>query len=189
VTRRLGGVAVAPVVAFLAAVTGLAVVSALALAQDAQPSQYKIRVVDRKRVFDEYDKTRQALKALEEQRDRKQALIDRQIEAVQVKEQEFEGRKNLMTDEERRNLADEILKLRQACQQEADRLQQELNLDQAKLIRKSRREIDEVIAAIGNEESCHLILEIDPKSQTSVIYYNTTIDITEKVVGRLNGSG
>ncbi len=178
-------------VAFIAAVAGLAVVSAIALAQDppTQPAQYKIRVVDRKRVFDEYDKTQQALNILEKERDQKQGLIDRQIEAVQVKEQEFDSGKNLMTDEERRNLADEILGLRQACQQEAERLQQELNLDQAKLIRKSRREIDEVITAIGNEESCHLILEIDPKSQTNVIYYSTTIDITEKVVGRLNGSG
>ena len=155
-------------------------------AQTANTAGYKVRVVDRKRVFDEHRATQRKLDALAKERDEKQAEIDKLSAAVQTKKDQFEEQKDSMTDEQRTALEEEIRTLFQEYRDQFDRLQREINEGHRKIIAQGQREIDEAVHTLGEEEDCHLVLEGDPKANGGVLYYSKTIDMTSKVIAFLN---
>lgn len=154
--------------------------------QPESSAQYKIRVVDRKRVFDEHRATQRKLDALAEERDQKQEEIDKLSAAVQKKKDQFEAQKDNMTEEQRETLEEEIRTLFQEYRDQFDRLQRDINESHRKLIAEGQRDIDEAVRALGEQEDCHLVLEGDPKANGGVLYYSKTIDMTSKVIAFLN---
>ena len=48
------------------------------------------------------------------------------------------------------------------------------------------KDIVEAVEAIGQEEDYHLILEADPETRTGVLFHASAIDMTPKVIERMN---
>ncbi|MBN2307893.1 MAG: OmpH family outer membrane protein [Candidatus Hydrogenedentes bacterium] len=178
------------VAALVASVAGVFVCSEVTSAQEAAApaGQYKIGVVDRKKAFDGYDRAQKALEDLQADVDARQVDIDKLSEDVLAKKKVYEDNEATMPAEEKEALEEEIEALYRTYREEYKRMQDEIDRQHARLIKKSRDEIDLAVAEIGSEENYHLILEGDPKSGTDVLYYSTTIEITSKVIERLNGS-
>ncbi|MBX7259189.1 MAG: OmpH family outer membrane protein [Candidatus Hydrogenedentes bacterium] len=149
--------------------------------------QFKIGVVNRKMVFDSYKKREQGLADLEAQKNKLQVEIDALSKSIEAKKKKYEDEKDKMTDDERTKLKDEITR-------EFGEYQAQFKLKQDDIDRQSQRflsgimqDIDNAVNQIGSQQNYHLILEADPKSPTSVIYFSTTLDITSQVIALLNG--
>jgi len=151
------------------------------------PPAYRIGVVDRKKVFDAYNKTKTELAALQAEVEGRQQDIDSLSEDITKKKEAYEAGESTMSEEERDALKESIESLYRKYKTEFNRMQAEIDSKHARLIKKIRDEIDEAICQIGVEEDYHLILEGDPKSGTGVLYFNTAIELTGKVIDRLNG--
>ncbi len=68
------------------------------------------------------------------------------------------------------------------------RMQGELNDKRTKLQFQTRQEVIKAIQQIGSDENYHLILEGDEGGRSTVIFFATSINITPKVIEKLNGA-
>lgn len=153
-------------------------------------SGYKIGVVDRKRVFEEYEKQKELLGGLEAEAQRLEEELNKEIEAF---EQEFE---RIQQREESGILSeDELLDLQQQFRERENTLkskkqewQRNLDIKTERVLSEIRRDIYEAVQVVGNQNDYHLILEADqdPRARTSVLYYVSAIDVTQKVIDHLN---
>ena len=171
------------------ALLGLAVLfPVVSSAQDASGASLKVGVVDRKQVFDSYNKQKQEFAALEKEVDALQGQIDALSKQLEDDKGKYESAKEggSMTDEQLDELEQKIKSDFRKYQTEFKRLQAEIDSKHARLIKKIKAEIDAVIAEVGVNESFDLILEGDLKSGTGVLYFSSKIDITSKVIEALN---
>jgi Skp family chaperone for outer membrane proteins len=63
--------------------------------------------------------------------------------------------------------------------------QREIDAEEQRLMKTVFAEVDQVVEKIANAEGYHLVFE-GGSGRGGVIYYSTTIDITQKVVDALN---
>jgi len=171
-----------------------AVPQMVCLAQDADASAqakggYKIGIVDRKRVFDNYNKQKDEYAKLQNDMKSMQAEIDNLSKKVQEAKDRYEANKDTMSPEQREALEQQIRADMVTYKSKYEQLQTEIDTRYAFLVRKIKEEIDEVVREVGAEENYHLILEGDPKSASGVLYYASAIDMTSKVLDRLNARG
>jgi len=157
-----------------------------AWAQEGAGGGYKIGVVDRKQVFDSYEKQQREFAALETELQSAQSQIDALSERIEKARDEYQSNRDRWDDEERSRRQERLDSDILQYQADYKRLQTEIDAKYARLVQRIRGEIDEAVAQIGQEENYHLILEGDPKSSSGVLYFSTTIDITSKVITRLN---
>lgn len=172
-------------VSFLAPVLASAQESGAA----ASAGQFKIAVVDRKEVFDNYDKQKREWGALEAEKKQLQEQIDTLSETITKDKERLESQGSTMSEEQRQELRDKIETDYRKYQTEFKRLQGEIDSKSRKFFARMMEDIDAAVVAIGTSENYHLIFEADSKSPTSVLYYSETIDITSRVVARLNSQG
>ena len=157
-----------------------------AWAQEGAGGGYKIGVVDRKQVFDSYEKQQREFAALETELQSAQSQIDALSERIEKARDEYQSNRDRWDDEERSRRQERLDSDILQYQADYKRLQTEIDAKYARLVQRIRGEIDEAVAQIGQEENYHLILEGDPKSSSGVLYFSTTIDITSKVIEALN---
>ncbi len=147
---------------------------------------YKIAVVNRKEVFDNYDKQKREWQDLEAEKKKLQDQIDALSDTITAEKKRLEDEGDSMSEEDKTNLRDKIESDYRKYQTEFKRLQGEIDSKSRKFFGRMMEDIDAAVVEIGNAENYHLIFEADPKSPTSVLYYSSTIDITSKVIERLN---
>lgn len=149
--------------------------------------QYKIGVVNRKEVFDSYNKQKQGLAALEEQKNKLQVDIDALSKSIEAKKDKYEKEKDKMSEDDRTKLKDEITREYGEYQAQFKLKQQDIDRQSQRFVREIMQDIDNAVTQIGNQQNYHLILEADPNSATSVIYFSTGLDVTSQVITLLNG--
>jgi len=149
---------------------------------------YRIGVVNRKKVFDEYNKQKAQWSALEKEREKKQAIVDEQSKAIEAQQKRLAEEKNL-SQADKEALALKIQQDTLDYQNAFQKLQTEINAQANKFFAQMMEEVDAAVQQIGSEGNYHLIFEADPnpRSGTAVLYFSPTIDITSEVVQRLNG--
>lgn len=169
------------------------VVPVWAVAQQSESGasavQYKIAVVDRKEVFDNYDKQKKEWADLEAEKKKLQDQIDTLSNTITADKERLESQTSSMSEEQQQQLRDKIESDYRKYQTEFKRLQGEIDSKSRKFFARMMEDIDAAITAIGTAENYHLIFEADSKSPTSVLYYSETIDITSRVIARLNSQG
>ena len=164
----------------------------LALAQDnsdgakANVGQYKIAVVNRKEVFDNYDKQKREWGDLEAEKKKLQDQIDQLSNTISADKKKLEDSASTMSEEQQQQLRDKIESDYRRYQTEFKRLQGEIDSKSRKFFGRMMEDIDAAVKEIGVSENYHLIFEADSKSPTTVLYYSATIDITPEVITRLN---
>lgn len=157
-------------------------------AQDDAVSNWRIAVVDRKAVFNEYRKQQDEMAKLERELTDMQNELDSMSQRIESAKNTYlesrDGMTELERDAERGRIQEEFV------QYEAELKSRQARIDSrtAALIRTVRNDIDEAIARYGEENRYHLIFEsdADPQSRTSVLYYHSRIDITLDVQRILN---
>lgn len=173
-------------IALLAAAAGAVIAPAFVSAQSSEQGQYKIGVVDRKQVFDNYEKQKEEFAKLESNMKEMQKEIDSLSEKIEEARQKHAAAKDTMKPEDRERLEQQINSDVLRYQTEFKRLQAEIDAQTHRLLKRLKADIDEVVHQIGVEQNYHLILEGDSQSPSGVLFFATGIDITSEVITRLN---
>lgn len=170
------------------ALTPVLALSFQAAAQNTDATDgYKIGIVDRKEVFDNYERKKEAFKSIEADVAQVQADIDEATQRILAKKESFDAQKDSMSQEELLQMEREIRRDVEEQQLKLKRHQEEIDTRQALLIKELKDEINATIAEVGVEKNYHIIFEGDKRSKTSVIYYSSRMDITSEIITRLNG--
>ncbi len=149
-------------------------------------SAFKIGVVDQKAVFTKYDKQAALYSDLEKTKDGLQKELDELSETIEAAKTRYTEEGSSLTDDERKKLKEQIDSDFDNYKFKTNRSQKEIDMKEMDLVKELRQEIREAIETIGLKENYHLILEGDPESRSGVLYYQTRLNMTEKVVGFLN---
>jgi Skp family chaperone for outer membrane proteins len=167
---------------------GLVLVNNHVVAQDAAISNWKIAVVDRNTVFNEYKKQQDKMANLEAELKTMQDELDAMSEKIQTAKDTYLEKRDNMSETERDAEKSRIQQEFVAYEAELKSRQATMDAKTAALIKEVKKDIDLAIAQYGDDNDYHLILEgdADPKSRTSVLYYHSKIDITLEIQRILN---
>jgi Skp family chaperone for outer membrane proteins len=169
--------------AVLAALTGVNVCTTLA-ASESDP--YKIGIVDLQQAMDNYNRHKSEVEKLQVEFEKVQGTLEKSKAALDEKLKKFEEEKDGLSE-------DEIAERQTELQQEVitydgdlRAAQADLNQKKARLKQSLLKDLVNVIQEVGAAEQYHLILEADPETRTGVLYHASAIDMTSKVIARLN---
>lgn len=173
------------IVAVLAAFTFVNVCTTFAQGT-AAPGEYKIGIVDLQRALDGYKRNEAEVAKLQKEFESTQGELDKLKAALEAKGKAFEAEKDKLSEDDRAQRASELEQEAIAYDGELRQATAELNEKKASLKQSLLKDLVAVIQQIGTEEKYHLILEADPETRTGVMYHATSMDITSKVIERLN---
>ncbi|NUM56828.1 MAG: OmpH family outer membrane protein [Candidatus Hydrogenedentes bacterium] len=143
-------------------------------------SEYKIGVVDIDDVFRQYKKLKTELDTLKNKRDQIEKDLNARYEALQKEDEALKT----APESDREARVDAIQKKKRDYLADVQRMKGELDDEGMKLSSRARQDVVQTIQQIGLDDGYHLILQ----SGSTVIYFATPINITSKVVDRLNGA-
>jgi len=168
--------------------SGLMLLNSRVLAQDDAVSAWKIAVVDRKTVFNEYKKQQVEMAKLEGELKSMQNELDAMSTKIQNAKDTYLEKRDGMTEADRDAEKSRIQQEFVAYEAQLKSRQATIDGKTATLIKNVKSDIDAAIAKYGEENRYHLILEsdADPNSRTSVLYFATKIDITLEIQRILN---
>ena len=138
----------------------------------------KIGYVDLSRLFDQYNKTVEYDKALEEKHKGVEAEHNAKVEKVR----EAEGKLALLTDEKRKQLQGQIDAMKNDLMEFDRQKQTDLTKERNEKIREILLEIENKVSEFAKQENYSLIL-----NDRVLIYGDPTINITETLLKILNG--
>lgn len=154
-------------------------------AQDAYAIE-RAGIVDVQRAIDGYNKHKAGVADLEKQAEGAEARLEfARTELDRMAEKYRQDRPGL-TDEERTAREAELEEKRLSIQTQAKQATAQLERDKRIL---KRELLDDLVAAVdrlGRELDFDLICEADPESRTGVLYHAERIDMTQRVIDRLN---
>lgn len=137
----------------------------------------KLGYVDLSRLFDEYYKTQDYDSALESQHKNFEGERNTKIEAIR----EAQGKLGLLNEEKKAELEEQIEKMK-ADLLEFDRQKKtDLTKERNEKIREILLEIENEVSAYAEKEGFSMIL-----NDRVLVYGDSTIDLTEKVLEKLN---
>lgn len=152
----------------------------------AQGSQFKIGVVNMKSVFDEYDKQKIKYKELQVEVEKLQTPINKLSDTITENKKKYEDKSSGLSDEERSVLQDQI-------ETDFSKYKSDVKLSQEKVDREEKKIFEEVISDIqvaveevGAKENYHLIFDGGKNRNNNLLYYSTTLNMTQKVIDHLN---
>jgi len=150
------------------------------------PTNYKIGIVDVQKVMDNYNKRTVEVQKLESEVNKKKTEIEKLRETFQNELKQFQEDRGTMTDDERAEREADLDNRALAVESAVRQAEASIDRQQRRLKAALIKDIVEAVNAVGAEENYHLILESDPEKRTGVLFYTTTIDMTSKVIDRLN---
>ena len=173
----------------IVAVTAALCVSyaSIGFAQDVgQQGGYRIGVVDRKAVYDAYQRQIDQMSRIEQEVTQREQEIDEMLERVEGKRERYLAQRDSMPEDEALELRDEIDRDLRAVMGQREDWEREIQRRADRLISQIRAEIDQAVQEIGVEENYHLILDGDPGIPSGVLYFSSTMNMTGRVIERLN---
>jgi Skp family chaperone for outer membrane proteins len=154
-----------------------------AAATTPSSTDYKIGVVDMDEVLKQYNKLKTQLAALEAETSKLQKDLNAKADALAKK---IDGLKSA-PEAERELHGDELRSEYRNIMADKQRMQGELDDKVARLRVRTRQDIIKAIQEIGAAENYHLILEGDADGRSTIIYFAGPMNITGKVIEKLNG--
>lgn len=150
------------------------------------PGQYKIGVVNVKRVFDAYEKQKDEYALLQKTRDQKQKKIDELSATIEKNKERYETERDSMTPETIADLEDRIESDYSLYKAEFRRLQEDIDRREKKLLESIFKEIHLSIQEIGTQGNYHLVLEGGESGRSGLLFFSTTLNMTQQVIDYLN---
>ncbi|HIJ65585.1 MAG TPA: OmpH family outer membrane protein [Candidatus Hydrogenedentes bacterium] len=159
-------------------------------AQTANASgAYKIGIVDLQKTLDNYAMREEEVKKLEAEFKPREDDLAVMAEEWETKKKAYEDEKEDLTDRQREERQDELAKAYLDLQDETRRLEADFERSKRRLKTRLLKDLVKAIEQVGAEGDYHLVLEADPESRTGVMYYSPTMNITQRVIDRLNEGG
>ncbi|MEK6607762.1 MAG: OmpH family outer membrane protein [Myxococcota bacterium] len=160
--------------------------SIVAAGTAARAAESKIGYVDLQRVLAETDEGKKAKSALENVFKQKQTEIDKELTKVKREQEEYEKQKTLLQpparQEKERQLAEKMQSLRELYLKH----QEDLSKREAEAMKDIFRRTEKILQKIAAEEGISMILE---KTQSSILWAQPALDLTNELVRRYNAGG
>ena len=175
----------------LATVGLLVAASTVAFAQNgnpqapAQPSQYKIGVVDLKEVFDGYNKQKAMYQQLEAEKTQLQGEIDKLSAQITDAKERYDAQKDSMTEEARAQLEEQIEADFTDYQTKYKAHQSTISRKEERLLEELMKDIRQGVEEVGAEGNYHLVIE-GGGPPSSLLYHSSTLNMTQRVIDHLN---
>lgn len=143
----------------------------------------KVAYVDLQKVMMESEKGKEAKKSLTEEADKLKRTLTQKQDEIQKLKDTIERQGATMTAEARADKEKQYQSKLKDYQRIASDYQTELQQKDMEFTTKILKELEEIIRAMGEGDRYTLILE---KSQAGILFANSSIDITDKVISRYN---
>ncbi|GEM_PF-994036 len=148
---------------------------------------YKIGIVDRKEVFEKYNRKKDEYDGLQEEVKKRQTIVDELMDRIEKQKAEYDSKKDALSNEEREELESAIESDMRLYRSEFNRLQGDIDKAEERVVKKLFGDIDRAIALVGAEGNYHLVLDGTPRgAAATVVYFSPTLNMTGKVIDYLN---
>jgi outer membrane protein len=142
----------------------------------------KIGVIDARKCIEQTEEGKKIHATLKEKSDRIQKDLDaRKNEIIKMRE-DLSKKSNLLGAEARRDKEKDLLRKEEDFRDLAREKEAEYRKEESSAFQKLFNELFEVTSKIAKDEGYTLILE----AKTGVVYYNSAIDITDRVIKSFN---
>jgi outer membrane protein len=163
---------------------GAVALLALLLPLAAAAQEIKIAFVDREKALFSTEQGKKARTELQSKVTAAQAQLKPMEDELQKLQQEIEAKKFVLSQEALRDLQAKALELQNRYESKGKELQNQLKIDQARLIVPLEEKLRTTIEKLGQEQGYTLILE---RQAPGLIHYaREAQDITDAVVTRFN---
>ncbi len=147
--------------------------------QIAAAKDLKIGFVDFQKVLDESSVFKSLSGVMEKEVKAEEEVFTSKREELQKKGEELEKQKSILSQEKLSEREDQLRKEFRELQNYANDKQSELQRKNAEMMKKILADLSEIVREIGEGKGYTSILE---RSTGGVVYYDKSLDITEKVV-------
>ncbi|MCK4905937.1 MAG: OmpH family outer membrane protein [Spirochaetes bacterium] len=141
----------------------------------------KIGVVNIEKVFSEYAAKSKAAYGLRKKKAEFAKEIKKELVLIKKMEKEFKEQRSDLSDSEKRRRMSEIEFKKEELTNLIARRNKQLSREEKKLSSPILKEIKAAIRIVANREGVKLVLD----SRSYVLYYDRTLDLTDKVVRRI----
>lgn len=162
-------------------------------AENGLTHEFKIGVVNTKKVFDNYEKQKLEYEKLRKAKDKAQKPIDELSDQITMDKEHYDAEKDKMDDDERLALEEKIQAALTRYRADFERAQEDINRQENKLLRDVLKDIHLAIQEVGAKYNYHLIFESAPDNASSLaartgglLYSSTTVNMTQRVIDHLN---
>lgn len=150
-------------------------------ASSAEP--IKIGIVDARKCIEQSEAGKKIYAAFKEKSDRIQKDLEaRKAELIKLQE-ELSNRGSLLSAEAKREKEKELMRKEEDFRDLARQKETEFQKEEGSAFQNLSNELFEVTSKIAKEEGYSLISE----AKTGVVYFNSAIDLTDKVIKTFNG--
>ena len=150
------------------------------MATSAVPQQPRIGAIDVQRTFQESAAGKRTNAEFEKKRKAKQADLDKRKQDFLQAQTDFEKQKSVLRDDVKQQKAQELQKQYMALQEYANKLDQELAVEEQKSLDGLLTQAEPMIKDIATAEGVQLI--VDTKA---VVYFDPTMDLTDKLIAKM----
>jgi outer membrane protein len=157
--------------------------AAILAATPASAQEVKIAVVDGRRALISSNEGRAAEQQLKTLVDRKKSQIEPMEAELKRQEEEFETQKYVLSSGAAEDRKLELIKRQRDLERRMREAQDELEIEQRKLMQPMLKKVEAALQQIGKEKEFTVILE---KSSPGVLYTAETLDITDLLIQKLN---
>jgi outer membrane protein len=163
---------------------GLAALIALSLPLAAAAQEVKIAFVDREKALFSTEQGKKARAELQSKVTAAKSQLQPMADEIQKLQSELEAKKFVLAQEALRDMQAKMLELQNRYESKGKELENQLKIDQARLVAPLEDRLKATIEAVGKEQGYSLILE---RQVPGLIYYaREAHDITDAVVTRFN---
>ncbi len=163
-------------------VRNLLVAAALALPVSlAQAAEVKLGFVSIAKILNSAPQAESASKRLEQEfAPRQKGLVEAQ-KALRKEEEKLSKDGAVISESQRRKLESEIRNQARELKRTSDEFREDFNLRRNEELGKFQKQVLEVINSVAKEEGFDLVI-----NDSATLYFSPQVDVTEKVLKRLN---
>lgn len=143
----------------------------------------KVGVVDSRRAMVSSKEGRAADKVMADLFEKKKKKIEPLDEELKRRKEEFDSQRFVLSKEALEERRLDLMKRQRDLERAMSEAQEELEIEQRKLMQPLVKHTDEVLTKLGKEKKFTVILE---KSSPGVLYFKDSLDITDLVIQRLD---
>jgi outer membrane protein len=163
---------------------GLAALFVLLLPFAASAQEVKLGFVDREKALFSTEQGKKARGELQSKVTAAKAQLQPMAEEIQKLQADLEAKKFVLSQEALRDMQAKMLELQNRYESKGKELENQLKIDQARLVAPLEDRLKATIEAIGKEQGFSLIME---RQVPGLVYYaREAQDITDAVVTRFN---
>jgi outer membrane protein len=148
----------------------------------AAAAQQKVAFVDPQEVVASSNEGKQIRDRLEAIQKEKQSSLDAREKEFTTAQQEFQSQLSILTPEKLEERQLELQRLKGRLQRDAETAQEELLLERQRLLGPLLRRVENIIREVGKEDGYTIILQ----PHQGIVYFDDGVNITKKVIERIN---